>query len=118
MRFAVLASGYGSNLQAIIDAIRKKRIKGRIGVVISDNPRAFALKRAQKAKIKAVIIHPKDFLDKQHFEEAVYGCLKKEKIDFIVLAGFMRILSPFLIKKFPNKILNIHPSLLPLFPGA
>lgn len=118
MNFAVFVSGHGSNLQAIIDAVRKRRIKGKIGVVISDNPQAYALERSQKAGIKSVIINPKDFLDKRHFEEAVYNCLTKEKIDFIVLAGFMRILSPYLIRKYRHKILNIHPSLLPAFPGA
>ncbi len=118
MTFAVFVSGNGTNLQAIIDAVNQGRIRGKLGLVVSNNPQAFALKRAQKAKIKAVIINPKDFLDKQCFEEAVYGCLRKEKIDFIVLAGFMRILSPFLIKKYRHKILNVHPSLLPAFPGA
>ena len=118
MNFAVFASGRGTNLQAIIDTVKKGKIKANLSLVISDNPGAYALKRAKKAGVKAVIINPKDFFDKQSFDEALIVCLQKEKIDFIVLAGYMRILSPFFVRRFHRKILNIHPAILPAFKGA
>jgi len=118
MNFAVFASGKGTNLQAIIGAVKKGKIKANLSLVISDNSGAYALKRAKKAGVKAVIINPKDFFGKQSFDEALIVCLQKEKIDFIVLAGYMRILSPFFVRRFRRKILNIHPAILPAFIGA
>ena len=118
MNFAVFASGNGSNLQAIINAVKKRVIKANIALVVSDNPKAYALERALRARIKSVVINPKDFFDRESFDRAVIEYLKKEKIDFIVLAGFMRILSPLFIEAYPKKILNIHPALLPAFKGA
>ena len=118
MNFAVFASGRGTNLQAIMGAIQKGRIKARLALVVSDNPRAYALRRAQKAKIKSVIVNPKYFLDKRSFDKALVARLTEEKIDFIVLAGYMRILSPFFVRRFQHRILNIHPALLPFFKGA
>ena len=118
MTFAVFVSGFGSNLQAIIDAVKKKQIKADLSLVVSDNPQSYALKRAFKAKIKTVIVNPKDFFNKETCDGAIIACLKREKIDFIVLAGYMRILSPLFIKNYKNYILNIHPALLPAFKGA
>ena len=118
MNFAVFASGNGTNLQAIINAFKKGKIKAKLSCVVSDNPNAFALKRAKKEKIKTLIVEPKNFSDRESFDRGVVNLLKKEQIDFIVLAGFMRILSPFFIQQYPQKILNIHPALLPSFRGA
>lgn len=118
MNFAVLASGYGSNLQAIINAIKKKKIKADLKVVISDKPDAFALQRAKKAKIAGVYINPKDFPDRMSFDRKVIEYLKEYDIDFVVLAGYMRLLSAHFIQQYPNKIINIHPALLPSFKGV
>lgn len=118
MNFAVLASGKGSNLQAIIQAVKAGKIKAKLVLVISDKQNAYALERARKAKISAVFMDPKSFSDRASFDQAVVQSLKEASVDFVVLAGFMRILSPVFIKAFPNKILNIHPSLLPAFKGA
>ncbi|MBF0505113.1 MAG: phosphoribosylglycinamide formyltransferase [Candidatus Omnitrophica bacterium] len=117
MNFAVLASGHGSNLQAIINAARAGRIKADLKVVISDKKDAYALKRALRAKIPAIYINPHDFSDRESFDRALAGHLRKFKIDFVVLAGYMRLLSRYFIRQYPNKILNIHPSLLPAFKG-
>ena len=118
MNFAVLASGNGSNLQAIITAVKSKKIKADLSVVISDRADAFVLVRARKAKIPTIVISPKDFSDRESFDRALVDQLKRSSVDFVVLAGFMRILSPHVIKSYPNKILNIHPALLPAFKGA
>ena len=118
MNFAVLASGKGSNLQAIINAVKLRKIKADLKLVISDKAEAFALKRAQKAKIPVVFVDPKKYDDRVSFDRAVVAHLKAAKVDFVVLAGFMRILSPYFIQQYPMKILNVHPALLPGFPGA
>jgi phosphoribosylglycinamide formyltransferase-1 len=119
MNFAVLASGNGSNLQAIIDAKKKGKIKGTLTLVISDKADAKALVRARKAGVKSVLfVNPKDFLSREDYDDELVAILKKEKVGLVVLAGFMRILSPVFIKAFRNKIINIHPALLPAFKGA
>ncbi len=117
MNFAVLASGHGGNLQAIIKAVKSGQIQADLKVVISDKKDAYALKRAHRAKIPAVYINPKDFSDRESFDRAVIARLQEFKIDFVVLAGFMRLVSSYFIRQYPDKILNIHPSLLPAFRG-
>lgn len=122
LRIAVLASGNGSNLQAIIDAIEEKRINVEIAIVISDKKDAYALTRAQNHKIKTLYL-PVENRSQEDYDRQVIEYLQKEDtaslthIELIVLAGFMRILSPYFIKAYPNRIMNIHPSLLPSFPG-
>ena len=115
---AVFASGNGTNLQAIIDNIASGALKARLALVVSDKSSAFALKRAKKAGIKTLFVDPKKFDSKQAYEKFIIDHLKKNNVDLIVLAGFMRILSPFFIKKYRYKILNIHPALLPAFKGG
>lgn len=115
---AVFASGNGSNLQAIIDAIKNGKLKVNLALVISDNKDAFALTRAKKAGLNHIFLDPKKFANKEDFEEKIIRNLKKEKINLIVLAGFMRILSKNFVHAYKNKILNIHPSLLPSFKGS
>ncbi len=117
-RFAVFASGNGSNLQAIIDALKKKKIRADLVVVVSDNKDAFALKRALKAGIITVVVDRKKFNSRVAMDKAIIAELKSFSVDFIVLAGYMRILSPYFVKKYRNKILNIHPALLPAFKGG
>jgi phosphoribosylglycinamide formyltransferase-1 len=117
-KFAVFASGRGSNLGAIITAIGNKQISAELALVFSDRRDALALKRAHDHNIPAVLLEREAFPDKRSFEEAIIVQLKKYQIDFIVLAGYMRILSPQFIESYRNKILNIHPSYLPAFKGA
>lgn len=117
MNFAVLASGRGGNLQAIIKAIKAGKIKADLKVVISDKKDAYALEYAAQAKIPTLFINPKDFHDRESFDRAVVERLHEFKIDFVVLAGYMRLVSGYFIQNFPDKILNIHPSLLPAFKG-
>lgn len=118
MRFAVFASGFGSNLQVIIDAVKRKKIRAELALVVSDKKDAFALTRARKAKIKTFVLDPKSFSDRESFDREVVRNLREEKIDFVVLAGFMRILSAYFVREYPHKIINIHPALLPAFVGG
>lgn len=118
MKFAVFASGYGSNLQAIIEAVGKKKIQAELALVVADQENARALQRAKDAGIKTQWIDPRKFPERESFDREAIRHLEDHQIDFIVLAGFMRILSGHFIDRYPGKILNIHPSLLPAFPGA
>jgi len=113
----VLASGRGSNLQSILDAISASRLSAKIGVVISDKPEANALKRVAGFNIPAVCVERKKYASPQEFEEAVVAELNLHHVELVVLAGFMRILSPYFVNAFRHRIMNIHPSLLPAFPG-
>ena len=115
---AVFASGNGSNFQAIAEASIKGMLKAKLKLLVCDSPRAFVLSRAKKFKVKTCLINPRDYLSKKDFEHEVINALKAERIDLIVLAGFMRILSPDFVKRYKNKIINIHPALLPSFKGA
>tara|TARA_B100001057_G_scaffold142629_2_gene142346 strand:- start:8054 stop:8701 length:648 start_codon:yes stop_codon:yes gene_type:complete len=117
LSLAILLSGNGTNLQAIIDSIDSGQLKADIKIVISNNKDAFGLERAKINNIKNLCIDHKDFDDRESFDERLLKEVKQEKIDFIVLAGFMRILGLNFIRNFPNRILNIHPSLLPKYPG-
>ena len=114
---AVFASGRGTNFQAIADAVKKGIVKADISLLVCDNPSATVLKKAKAEKIKVFLIERRDFASKLDFEAAIIKELKKEKIDLIVLAGFMRILSAEFVRAFRNRIINIHPSLLPSFKG-
>ena len=112
-----LVSGNGSNFQAVAEKILKGHISAEPGIVISSSAGAFALERAKKLGIKSIAIEPKDFTSKDDYEAEMMKCLNLCKTDLIVAAGYMRILSPRFIQKFRNRIINIHPSLLPAFPG-
>ncbi len=118
MNIAVFCSGEGTNLQAIIEAVRGGDIKARISLVISDNKEAHCLQRAKKAAIRAIFVDPKEFSSKEEFEKKIIVYLQEENIGLIALAGFMRMLSPSFVQNYPNKIFNIHPSLLPAFKGS
>ena len=115
---AVCCSGRGTNLQAILQAIRSRRLHARVVLVVSDNPSAYALVRAQKAGIPAVVIDPRRFASRAGFDRALAKILTKARVRLIVLAGFMRILSAPFVRRFRGRILNIHPALLPAFPGC
>ena len=118
MKFAVFISGTGSNLQAIIHSVQQGVIKADLAMVISNRADAKGLKYAKTAGIPTAVFSPKDYTNKQSVDRDMVILLKKEGIDFIVLAGYMRILTAFFIKAYPDKILNVHPSLLPAFKGA
>ena len=118
MNFAVFASGNGGNLQAIINAARAKKIRAHLKLVVSDRADAYALVRARKAKIPTLCLNPKDFADREAFDRAVLERLKGQDIDLIVLAGYMRLFSGHFIRQYADRIINIHPALLPAFKGA
>ncbi|HXF81245.1 MAG TPA: phosphoribosylglycinamide formyltransferase [bacterium] len=117
IRIGVLASGGGSNLQAIIDACARGEIDGAVVVVISNNPKARALDRARRAGIPAVAMHHRAFPDRDTFDAKLVEILHSYTVDLVCLAGFMRILGPAFIAEFPGRIMNIHPALLPAFGG-
>lgn len=117
IKIAVLASGRGTNLQAIIDAIKTGQINGEIKIVISDNPEAYALKRAKANQITTKIVYYKQYKSKVEYEQEILRYLKRHSIDLIVLAGYMRLLSAAFIGEYRHRIINIHPALLPAFPG-
>ena len=117
VNIAVLVSGGGTNLQALINAQKSGIItSGEIKLVVSSNKNAYALKRAENAGIKTAICERKGFSQKE-FEESILNALEKEKIEVIVLAGFMSILSADFVKRYPDRIINVHPSLIPSFCG-
>ena len=119
LNLTVLVSGGGTNLQAIMDAIDHGAIRGaRIAAVISNNRQAFALERAQKHGIEAVCISPKDYENRALFHEALLEKIRSVKTDLIVLAGYLVVIPEMLVDAYPNRIINIHPSLIPSFCGT
>ena len=113
----VLASGRGSNLQAILEACARPGFPARVAVVVGDRERAEALARARGHGVPAVWLNPKDFGDRVLYDEALRRLLDEHRVGLVCLAGFMRILTPGLVRAYAGRILNIHPSLLPAFPG-
>ncbi len=118
MKIAVLVSGNGSNLQALIDAQQGKQLSGQIIGVLSNKADAYALQRAENANIATAVISHKDFPNRESFDEAMHQQLLNWQIDLVILAGFMRILTPNFVSKWQGKMLNIHPSLLPFYKGV
>lgn len=116
-RLGVLISGRGSNLQAIIDAISEGRLDAQIGLVVSNRAGAAGLERARRAGLEALVIDHRAFPSREAFDLAVVAELRARDVGLVCLAGFMRLLSPAFIRAYPNAILNIHPALLPAFPG-
>ena len=114
----ILCSGRGSNMQSIMAAIKSGQIKAEIGIVLTDKPEARALQVASEAGIKSVCVNRKACSTQQEFEEKLVAELKAANVTLVVLAGFMRILSPYFVEAYRHRILNIHPSLLPSFGGA
>ena len=117
LNIGVLASGRGSNFQAIIDAIESGYLKAKIRLLVVDNPYAFAIERAKRHSIEWLYIDPKGLKTKDEFFEQIANELKKRQVELIVLAGFMRVVRKPLLVAFPNRIMNIHPAILPSFPG-
>lgn len=116
-KIAVFASGNGSNFQAIVDAVASGELNAEVVAVVSDQPEAYVVERAQNAGITLFAYRPKDFPSKEHYEEAILKDLLTLQVEWLVLAGYMRLIGDTLLSAYPNQIVNIHPSLLPSFPG-
>lgn len=116
-KFAVFASGSGTNFQAIYDAVQEGKLTGEAVLVVTDKPDAFIVERAEKAGIATLAIKPSSFSSKSAYEQAILEKLTELNVEWIVLAGYMRLIGDVLLEAFPNRIINIHPSLLPAFPG-
>ena len=115
----VLVSGSGTNLQAILDAGRQGQLGGaEVRVVISNRADALALDRARAAGVAAVVVDHKAFADRERFEDALLETLRRHGVELVALAGFMRLLTPHFLRTFPDRVINIHPALLPSFPGV
>jgi phosphoribosylglycinamide formyltransferase-1 len=117
LRIAVLASGSGTNLQAIIDASQRGYFHGQVVVVVSDRKDAYALKRAERHNIDSVFINRNDYRTRDDFDRAIIKLLEDYRIDLVLLAGYMRVVGGEMVRKFYGRMMNIHPSLLPAFPG-
>lgn len=117
LRLGVLASGRGSNLQAILENIKAGMLDAEVVVVISDKEGAYALKRAESFGIPGIYINPSLFPSKNEYEEAIVRVLRQKRVELVILAGYMRLVGSVILEAYPNRIMNIHPSLLPAFPG-
>ena len=118
VNLGVLVSGRGSNLQAILDAIQAGSLDARIATVISNQPDAIALERAAAAGVSTRCIPHRDYPSREAFDEALVAALREAEVEWVVLAGFMRVLTSTFVQAYPHRIINIHPALLPAFPGT
>jgi phosphoribosylglycinamide formyltransferase-1 len=118
IKLAVLVSGGGTNLQAILDAIDRRTLDAEVALVLSNKPDAGALERARRAGVATKVIEHRAFPSREAFDGALVEALRAHGAEWIVLAGFMRILTPVLLDAFPLRVVNVHPALLPSFPGA
>jgi phosphoribosylglycinamide formyltransferase 1 len=116
-RIAIFASGSGTNFQAIVDAVKKGDLRAEIALLVCDRSEAKVIERAQNEQIPSFVFRPKDYASKQEFETEILKQLHEKDVQFIVLAGYMRLIGPTLLQAYEGKIVNIHPSLLPAFPG-
>lgn len=117
-RIAIFVSGNGTNMENLIRKIREESISVSLELVVSDHPEAKAIERARRLGVEVALVPRKEFASKEAFEEAIARHLERKKIDLICLAGFMRILSAGFVKRYEGRMINIHPALLPQFPGA
>lgn len=116
-KIAVFASGFGSNFQAIINSIKLKDLDANVEILVSDNPLSLAVERARSENIDVFTFNPKNYSSKKDYEIEILKTLEEKQVELLVLAGYMRIIGETLLKKYPNQIINIHPSLLPKFKG-
>lgn len=114
---AIFASGTGSNFQALIDAVHGGSLHVNVKLLICDRPNALVIEKANRASVSTFVFNPKDYKNKAEFEALMIDELQEQQVDLIILAGYMRLIGPTLLNAFKNKIVNIHPSLLPAFPG-
>ncbi|MEZ4227231.1 MAG: phosphoribosylglycinamide formyltransferase [Polyangiaceae bacterium] len=118
LRLGVLVSGAGTNLQAILDAVNVGRLDARVQIVISNRPDAGALSRAVNANVPNLVIDHRGFESREHFDAALVDALRESGVDLVVLAGFMRVVGARVLRAFPDRVINLHPALLPAFPGT
>jgi len=118
LRVAVFASGNGSNFQAIVDAVQAKKLDVSIELLVCDKPQATVVARAERANIEAFVFKPKDYASREAYEQEILGILQQKQVDLVILAGYMRIITSVLVEPFEGRMINIHPSLLPSFPGV
>ncbi|MGG4000315.1 phosphoribosylglycinamide formyltransferase [Anoxybacillus kestanbolensis] len=116
-RIAIFASGSGTNFQAIVDAVKKGDIQAEVALLVCDRPQAKVIERAMREHVPVFVFNPKQYETKQQFEREILQQLQQKEIDLVVLAGYMRLIGSTLLQAYPNRIVNIHPSLLPAFPG-
>ena len=116
-RIVVLASGRGSNFQAVVNALKSGKISGSCVSLITDNPNAYAIERAREAKIPVIVIDYTSFSTREDYEQALLSAMHRVNADLFILAGYMRILGNSVVSAFPGRIVNIHPALLPSFTG-
>ncbi|WP_088072210.1 phosphoribosylglycinamide formyltransferase [Gottfriedia luciferensis] len=116
-KIAVFASGNGSNFQAILDATLNGELNAKVELLVCDRSNAFSIERAKQANIPSFVFSAKNYETKEQYEKEIIDQLKELNVEFIVLAGYMRLIGPTILDSFPGKIVNIHPSFLPLFPG-
>lgn len=114
---AIFASGSGSNFQAIVDAVQAKQLSANLSLLVCDQPGAYVIERAREAEISTFVFNAKDYPNKEAYEEEIVMLLKNKQVDLIVLAGYMRLVGSTLLSEYEGRIINIHPSLLPDFPG-
>lgn len=117
MRLGLFASGTGSNVQAIIDSVNDGRLTAEVTCLVCDQPKAEVIEKAKQAGIPCLVLTPKECVNRESWERQILSFLKEHQVDLVILAGFMRIISPIILSAYPKKVLNIHPSLLPKFPG-
>lgn len=117
VKIAIFASGSGSNFAALAEACKAGRIPAEIVLMVTDKPDAFVNERAKEAGISIAAFRPRDFQTKQAYEQAVLDALQEAQVEWLILAGYMRLIGPVLLEAYPENIINIHPSLLPSFPG-
>jgi phosphoribosylglycinamide formyltransferase 1 len=116
-KIAVFASGNGSNFQVLLDAVNKGTLQAEISLLVCDRPGAFVIDRAEKGEVPVFVFQPKEFKDKGEYESQILALLKERNVEWIILAGYMRLIGQTLLQAYEGKIVNIHPSLLPSFPG-
>lgn len=116
-RIAVFASGFGSNFQSIIDNVKQNKLNATVELLVTDRPNCMAIARAKQEKIEVYSFDPKQYTNKKDYESIILSHLKKKSIDLIVLAGYMRLIGDTLLKQYPGRIINIHPSMLPKYKG-
>lgn len=117
LKVGALISGNGTNLQAIIDAIERRQLEASIEIVISNRAGAYGLERARRHGIETAVVDHRRFASREDFDRELVGRLRAREVELVVCAGFMRLLSPVMLRAFANRIMNIHPALLPSFPG-
>jgi phosphoribosylglycinamide formyltransferase-1 len=117
LNLGILVSGRGSNMMSILDSIESGKLNAKVAVVISNRANALALERAQERGIRAVFVDPKEFISKCEYEQEIAGILEEASVDLVCLAGYMSVLGQEFVRRFKYRLINIHPSLLPSFPG-